>query len=599
MSITKKQESEVVLKDGYILDYISGIKIKETPEEVDAVQVFSKQLVEDYGYPKDLIQTRPQFRVKSRPSDTQKEYPVDIAVFINKKQDDNAYIIVECKKRNRKDGRGQLEDYLKFSKAKIGVWFNGEERIFLRKIEQNGEILFEEILNIPKYGQRLEDIGNFKRAELKNTHNLKTIFKSIRNYLAANAIGTTRDESLATELINIIFCKIYDEKFTKKDDFVSFRAGINEEKNIIQKRVLDIFQKVKDKYTEVFVGSDKINLDANSIAYVVGELQLYSLMDTERDIIADAFETFIGKALKGESGQFFTPRNVAKMMVECLDPSQNDTIIDPACGSGGFLIDTLKYVWSKVDKQAEDYNWSEVEREREKMKVATDCIRGLDKDRFLSKVTKAYMTLVGDGQSGVFCEDSLDNFHNWNEKTKVKIKQNSFSIVITNPPFGAKIPVSGEEKLKQYELSYKWKKDKESLAWCKEKIQEKEAPQILFIERCLQLLKDDGKMAIVLPDGIYGNDDYGYIRQFLLRNSRILALIDIPMETFMPNTSTKTTVMILQKLQPKKIPKDYPVFMAIAETCGHDRRGNAKAEDDIQDIAQQFKKWLSENINIE
>ena len=148
------------LKEGYIVDYISGLQVKETPEEVEAVQPFSKILVDDYGYPKELIHTRPQYRVKVRPSDTKKEYPVDIAVFTGKEhKDDEAYIIVECKKKNRKDGRTQLEDYLRLSKAYLGVWFNGEERLYLQKIEKDGKVLFEEIPNIPRFGERVEDIG--------------------------------------------------------------------------------------------------------------------------------------------------------------------------------------------------------------------------------------------------------------------------------------------------------------------------------------------------------------------------------------------------------------------------------------------------------
>lgn len=136
-------------KDGYIIDFISGQEVKATPEEIEAVQVFARQLVEDYGYPKDHIQTRPQFRVKARPSDTKKEYPVDIAVFLNdKKQENDIYIIVECKKKNRKDGKTQLQDYLRFSKAFLGVWFNGDERLFLRKVEKDGRIEFEEIPKI-------------------------------------------------------------------------------------------------------------------------------------------------------------------------------------------------------------------------------------------------------------------------------------------------------------------------------------------------------------------------------------------------------------------------------------------------------------------
>lgn len=197
------------LKEGYVLDYISGLPVKETPEEIEAVQPFSKILVDDYGYPKEHIHTRPQYRVKVRPSDTKKEYPVDIAVFTGADHvDDAAYIIVECKKKNRKDGRSQLEDYLRFSKAYLGVWFNGEERLYLQKIEKDGRILFEEIPNIPRYGERVEDIGKFKRKDLKPAENLKPTFKTIRNYLAANAVGITRDEVFASQLINIIY--LYD-----------------------------------------------------------------------------------------------------------------------------------------------------------------------------------------------------------------------------------------------------------------------------------------------------------------------------------------------------------------------------------------------------
>ncbi len=226
--MTNKEQEE--LKDGYIFDFISNEQVKATPEEIEAVQVFSRQLVEDYGYSKDQIQTRPQYRVKSNPSDNTKSYPLDIIVFSdNNKIDSNEYIIIECKKKTRNDGITQLKDYLTFSNAYIGVWFNGNERIFLKKHEAKGKVYFEEIPNIPNKGQRLEDIGMFKRKDLKPTHNLKVIFNSIRNHLAGNSTGTGRDEIIAQQLINLIFCKIYDERFTKKDDDVSFRVGIEED----------------------------------------------------------------------------------------------------------------------------------------------------------------------------------------------------------------------------------------------------------------------------------------------------------------------------------------------------------------------------------
>ena len=587
-------------KEGYIFDYITGQQVKASPEEIQATQVFSKILVEDYGYPKTNIQTRPQFHVKVRPSDTKKEYPVDIAVFNdNEKTDDSIYLIVECKKKNRKDGRTQLENYLTLSKANLGVWFNGEERFYLLKQNtEDGRVLFTEIPNIPKFGERLEDIGAIKREDLIVTHNLKATFKAIRNFLAANAIGATRDEVLAQQLINLIFCKIFDERFTAPKSTVRFRVGLKESNSDVRVRIEKLFSDVKTKYKEVFTKEDVINLDDNSIAYIVGELQNYCLIDAERDVLADAFETFIDHALKGGQGQFFTPRNVVKMMVEILDPDDSDIIIDPACGSGGFIIESLRYIWNKIVTRYEEMGWSPTAILEEKIDVANKCIRGIDKDYFLSKIAKSYMAIMGDGKSGVFCEDSLERPENWGDKTQQKIHFGDFSVVLTNPPFGSKIPVTGEDKLKQYELAHKWKNKKGTKEWEKGKLADKEAPQILFIERCLQMLKYKGRMAIVLPEGIYGNNLLGYIRNFLLERGRVLAIIDIPIETFMPNTATKTSILVFQKLKKEDIPDDYPIFMAIAETCGHDRRGNIIESDDVANIASSFREWCKfNNIN--
>ncbi len=581
-------------KNKYITDFISSLQVKATPEEIEAVQIFSKQLVKDYGYPKEHIQTRPQFRVKVRPSDTKKEYPVDIAVFLNKKkQEEDVYIIIECKKKTRTDGKTQLQDYLKLSKAFLAVWFNGNERLFLRKNEKKGKVIFEEIPNIPRYRQRVEDIGKFKRKDLKPTHNLKATFKAIRNHLAANTVGATRDEVLAQQLINLIFCKIYDEKYTKPNDIISFRAGVDEKAKDVQERILNLFDKVKQNYKEVFDDSDIIKLDRNSITYVVGELQNYCLIEAERDVIADAFEIFIGHALKGSQGQFFTPRNVVQMMVDILDPDDEDLIIDPACGSGGFLIEALKYVWNKIDKKGIDYNWSQRETDKQKQKIANANFRGIDKDYFLSKVTKAYMTLIGDGTSGVACDDSLENPNTWKKVTNQKIQLGQFDILLTNPPFGAKIPVRGENKLKQFDLGHQWSFHKKNNEWEKKNLRQKGSPQILFIERSLQFLKEGGRMAIVLPDGIYGNETLAYIRNWLLKRGRIIAIIDTPLETFLPHTGTKTSIIIFKKTE--EIPKDYPIFMAVAEFCGHDRRGKKIEEDDIVNVATKFKEWAKEN----
>ncbi len=573
-------------KEGYVRDYITNQYVRATPEEIEAVQVFLKQLVEDYDYRKTQIQTHPQWRVKIRPSDIKKEYPIDIAVFeSDRKVDDNLYIIVECKQKTRKEGIDQLKDYLRFCTANLGVWFNGEERVFLRKLEHHGKIIFEEIPNIPKRGQRVEDIGKFKRKDLQPTHNLKAIFKSIRNYLAANTVGTTRDEELAKQIINIVLCKLYDEKFTKPEEVVSFRAGVAESPSDIAKRVKERFNEAKDVYKDILDRDDRIELDDKSIAYIVGELQNYSLIAAERDAVGDAFEVFVQRALKGGQGQFFTPKNVVKTVIDILDPQIDEKVIDPACGSGGFLVECLRHIHKKIDEKGKEYGWPKSEIEAEKIAKVNINLKGIEKDKFLSRIVKAYMVILGDGKGGIFCEDSLDSPSNWEDKTQGSIQLGTFDIVVTNPPFGAKIPVKGAEKLSQYPLGHKWKKDEQG-TWTSGKVKDGEAPQILFIDRCLALLKEGGRLGIVLPDGILSNPTDAYIMQYLLERAEIIGIIDLPMTTFLPYTPTKTHLLFLRKKKPRA---NYSFFMSYVKTCGHDKRGREINNDEIKLVPEHIK----------
>jgi len=585
---------------GFIKDYISGIKVRATPEEVWAVQVFAARLVEDYGYKKNQIQTHPQFRVRKRPSDEAKEYPVDIAVFSSaEKSEETLFMIVECKEPDEQAGLRQLKIYMDMSPAEIGVWFNGNAHAYIRKqYIDGGGWIYELIPNIPQRGQRVEDIGKFKRKDLRPTHNLKAVFKDIRNHLAGLTTGITRDEAIAQEIINLLFCKIYDELNTGQDELVSFRCGVKEKAEIVRQRMVNLFEnKVKKVYDDVFSKNDSLGLDPNSVAYVVGELQNYCVSEAERDVIGDAFEVFIGPALKGGEGQYFTPRNVIRAAVEILDPKPDESIIDPACGSGGFLIVAVERVWQKIKAIAKRRKLSEAWIEEESERVATKFFRGIDKDSFLAKVTKAYMAIVGDGRGGVFCENSLVPTDEWQGVTQSKISLESFDIIMTNPPFGAKIPIKGEQVLRQYDLGFKWKKqylaNKIDWRWSRtSKVAKKVPPQILFIERCLQLLGPGGRMAIVLPDGILGGDKIGYVAAFIKAKARIIALIDCPVETFAPMVTTKTHVVFLEKKDHRESDKTYQVFMAVARKVGHNRKGRPLPEDDLPTIVENYEQLV-------
>lgn len=579
-----------------ITDYISGQEISATPEELDATQVFSRMLVEDYGYPKEHIQTRPQFRVKARPSDTKKEYPVDIAVFDGSKHsDDSLYIVVECKKKDRSDGKTQLEDYLRLSRAYLGVWFNGNVApLYLRKYETDGKVIFKEIPNIPLYGQCVDDLGLHKRCDLRPTHNLKAIFKNIRNYLAANNKGTTLDTELVPQIINLIFCKIYDERFTKPEDMVDFRIGISESADSVVARIQKRFSAVVEEYKDVFGDEDKINLSSNSIVYIVGELQYYCLIDSERDVIADAFETFIGPSLRGSQGQFFTPRNVVKLILSIVNPTKKDRVIDPACGSGGFLVEALRHVWKQVDIQGKSLGWSDADVLSERKSIAAQNFKGIDKENFLAKVTKAYMAILRDGRGGVFCENSLETSDNWSSEARNTILDNSFHVVLTNPPFGAKLKITDTKILAQYTLGHKWEKNKKTKKLEETtKLLDNQTPQVLFFEKCLDLLTKDGRLGIVAPESMFCNPSHKYIVSFVEKEARIDAIISMPEDLFQPNTHAKTCLVVITKFGDKtKDDQKHQIFMAVANRCGHDSRGLEIPYDDLPLIESRYRMYI-------
>jgi len=495
---------------GYIRDFISGTRVRATPEEVQATQVFARRLVEDFGYPVDRITTRPQFRVSRRPSDTKKSYPVDIAVFSSaQKLESDCFIIVECKSETEKAGRKQLEIYLTLSDASIGVWFNGKSHVYLHKYYDRGKVFFRDLPTLPRFGQRVEDIGLYKREDLETSASLKAVFRDIRHHLAGNTVGITHDIRLAHQIINVLFCKIYDETTKGPEELVEFRAGVDEGTRRVRDRILGLFTNVKTRFDDVFDRTETIELDEKSLAYVVGELQPYCITESERDAVGDAFEVFMGPALRGEEGQFFTPRNVVKMIIDIIDPQPEEMIIDPACGTGGFLVTALDHVWKVIEKSGKRKKLSLARIREEQRHVASRYFRGIEKDTFLAKVAKAYMAILGDGRGGVHCANSLHPPDEWPPLLKTQVKLGAFDIVVTNPPFGTKIPIKGAETLRQYQLGFQAKKDKSTgrYGWTA-KLHDKQPPQLLFIERCLQLLKPGGRMGIVLPESILGMPTY-------------------------------------------------------------------------------------------
>jgi type I restriction enzyme M protein len=427
-----------------------------------------------------------------------------------------------------------------------------------------------------------------KKKDLIPIDNLKLIFREIRDYFAGNVTGITRDETIAENFIKIIFCKIYDEK--NNNNIMDFCNRLNEDPKELQARISKLFTKVKSSFPNVFNKNDTIEIFYKNLPFLISKLEKFSLLDANRDVIGDAFEELIGTSFRGGEGQFFTPRNVVKMMIEILQPNSNSLIIDPACGSGGFLAQLYLYLIKNNKKNYKIY--------------------GIDKDNFLTRLANAYLSILGEENFKVFCENSLEENKVWAENTRKNIKFGNFDIVLTNPPFGSKIPVIGTNLLKQYQLGYEW--EKENNIFYKSKIlHHKQPPQVLFIERCIQLLKKDGKLGIVLPEGIFGNPSDRYIWEYIKEECTVLGIVSLAQETFQPSTHTKTSVLFLEKNKSKK----RNVFMAIAKNIGHDKNGkptyffdkngknilNRNGEkilnDDLPKITEQFKKFLKDDSN--
>ncbi|MFX0179621.1 MAG: N-6 DNA methylase [Candidatus Hodarchaeota archaeon] len=412
-----------------------------------------------------------------------------------------------------------------------------------------------------------EDSEILKKKDLIKVTNLKKTFSQINQHLYGKLKYTDTDtRSRSKEIINLLLCKIIDEKDKESEEPVDFCIKKGENEYTLFLRIQDFFNRnVKKKYKDIIGKDEKINLNQELVYLVVKELQNIALLHSSRDILSDAFEVFVSKVLKDEGGQFFTPINVIKFMVNYLNPEIDDKILDPACGHGGFLLESKDLLWLKIEKR---FRADEKIIEEKKYGVISN-LYGIDKDSFLVKLCKLYLEILSGEKSHIFCEDSLDIQRYQIEARKV-ITDNSFDYIITNPPFGSKIPINNKSILSNYELAHIWKNIKSK--WVMQnKLVKQQPPQILFIERCIQLLKEGGKLGIVLPEGIFGNPTDRYIWEYLNSNGQILGIISLDQNTFQPYTCNKTSILFFQKL--KNVPEDYKIDFAIVDNIGHDKDG--------------------------
>lgn len=650
MTTAEPSIAAIIVEQGKVLDFIDGkTQRRETPEEY-VRQEIAKSLVREYGYNKEDIEVEFTIRMGTR------RPRADLVIFPpgTPHTQEDARIIVECKAKTvkaggNKDGTGQLESYLHACpNADYGMWTNGEggERFCLRRVVHKGKVKVQSVSDIPAAGQDEAEVDRPTFGQLKpaTSDALLFAFRRCHNYIAGNQ-GLQKPQAF-WELLKLIFCKIHDEN----SEVVDFYAGALELHGAIgtgkvKERIGTLFDQVKADFPAIFKESDAIELQPKVLTYIVSQLQVYSLLESEIDVKGRAYEEIVGSNLRGDRGEFFTPRNICRMAVEMMDPQENQLVLDPACGTGGFLITAMNHVIAKIKKSEEAKGGTENRQSRARELRKTSFIRkqiaGIDFNPELVKASKMNMVMNNDGSGGLYPADSLKPQASWIDNLRKRKLMGNVDLLFTNPPFGSKIPVSDPSVLEQYDLGHIWNYAKSNDEWSMtDALHKSQPPEILFIERCVQFLKPGtGRAAIVLPDGVLGSPGLGYVREWILRNTRILASIDLHPDTFQPFVSVQTSVLLLQRKTAECIAveeaagkiNDYDIFMAVANHIGHDKRGNKTyvrdrkgkermtssevdareigeggtpihrtytvqtklVDDNTLQIAQEFRRWLS------
>lgn len=399
---------------------------------------------------------------------------------------------------------------------------------------------------------------------IDDVRTFKSLLKSCHNTIR-NDKGSDPTEAF-DELSKVMFCKLYEEKVNPQknrfrtsvfDDSID-RLGVNVIRKIFEEAVNS------NEYGGLFQPGSSIALEDRSIRKIVELLENYDLGLTAFDVKGEAFEYFLGETFTGGLGEFFTPRNVVEFIVDALDPKIGEKIIDPFCGTGGFLI----YAFDIVSEKIRIQEFSDEEKRRWKIELSNRCLFGTDWKERTSQACKMNMMVHGDGSSGIHRHDGFLHIPGVNDES-------SFDLCITNPPFGSF--ETNSSTLSLYELS----RGKNSV----DRV-------ILAVERCLRLLKPGGRLGIVVIDGLLNNSSFGYIRDYIREHSLIEGIVSLNEETFEGyGARAKTSILFLKKKTPGGSEEQGPVFMSIASNSGIARNGDPIPGNELPDILMDFQKY--------
>jgi len=521
------------------------------------------------------------------PSRTPKHW-ADVVVFKDDGRKD-PYITIETAaphitERERVQKREQLFGYANALASEFAVY---EDAVSPRKhwrVRGYGGLERDEniIADIPSnYGDTPEyryyrssdsDLTEVNAAELNR------IFNQCHNVLWSG--GKSDPTESFDEMSKLLFAKLHDEQRTRNGEAYDFQWGKNETGIMVAQRVRDRYQKAREHTPGIFVAD--IEAEPEKIATVVQLLQRVSLRRTDPDAKGRAFEQFLGNVFRGRLGQYFTRREIVDCLVDIIEPTDDDLLLDPSCGSGGFLIYAMKRIFQKIEI---DYAGDEATILNLKKNFAQRRIYGIEINERIARIAMMDMVINEDGHTNIENHTALDDAFAHDE-----IKDGVFSMILTNPPFGNQVMRGQRDQLGRADL------DDYVLAQGRSSAKS----ELLFIERCTRFLRPGGKLGIVLPDGILSNPSDRRVRDYLLAHFQIIAIISLPHYAFrMAGSGIKTSIVIARKwTREMDRAADYPMFMAIAKRIGYDATARPDSND-LPDLVAHFRDQtgsLDENI---
>jgi type I restriction enzyme M protein len=555
--------------DHKIITYPNGKSYNfEDPEELIRAAIFI-ELVDKYGYPPARLDT------EVYPPRREPKIPADIVVYEDNEAE-TAYIVVETKADATKDNtdiahrQGLGNANLLNSKFLYIVCGNERFAYDVQKKPSLKTLQKWSIARIPeKYGQ----VPQYRYLRGDPKWDLRKLgFGELSNKfkLCHDAIweGGRRDPAIAfDEISKMLLIKIHDEWFTHQDSYYDFQIGTYETDTDVARRLKTIYDKFRDKEPEVFVKD--IEIPNYVIFRLVEILQDVSLKNTDLDAKGRAFEKFLGRLFRGEYGQYFTPRQVVEFMVSLINPTEAENMIDPACGSGGFLL----YSWMHVKNRIQDvYKGDDRTISRIDSDFSRKQLYGIENNDRIARVAMMDMAIHEDGRSNIECNDALSDYSHFDPKKDVR--RNKFDIILTNPPFG--YDVTKKDVLGRFDLG---------------KNRKSQRTEVLFLERCHELLKPSSRIGIVIPNSVLSNTRDLYVRRFILEHYHIDAIIGTPFETFKSSgVNVRSSLLFLRKKSTDHKIQKQDVYFARANYVGYDNSGKDIKQNDFPTILQHYRK---------